>query len=169
MDGSDGLLARALGGSPPLARSWSAELAGAPHAPAIVLRVEADEAALDAAVAQTRALADRLRQGALRDEDRVRAEQVVSRASLSAALDPRARAIALWRGVSAPGDPPSLDALRAFASTVMKEDSLVIVAARSPRSRPGSGEAGDPPSRSRQGEAGDAPSRTRQSAGGSAH
>jgi hypothetical protein len=154
IDGPDGLLAHALAGSPPLARSSSAELAGAPHAPAIVLRVEADEASLDAAVAQTRALADRLRQGALRDEDRARAEKSVSRTSLSAALDPRARAIALWRGAPAPVDPPSLDTLRTFASAVMKEDSLVIVAARNLRSRPGSGgETGDTPPRTHQGSA----------------
>ena len=76
LDGPDGLLAHALGpatgGAPqaPLAQTWSAGIVGWPRSPAMVVRLTAEDALLDPAVAQTRALLDRLRQGALREEDR---------------------------------------------------------------------------------------------------
>src|SRR5262249_4643223 len=77
-DGADGLLARALGtaaqdGGAPLARSWSATVLTTARTPALVVRVVAADPALDAAVAQTRVLLDRVRQGALAEEDRARA------------------------------------------------------------------------------------------------
>jgi hypothetical protein len=139
LDGPRGILARALG-SPvpgddagaPLATAWNASLIGAPHRPALALRLIAPDAQLDAAVAQTRVLLDRLRQGAFREEDRTRAAAVLSRQSLDAALDPRARLVDLWRGAQV-SLPPSLDALRAFASMTLHDDALVIVAARPPR------------------------------------
>jgi len=139
LDGPGGLLARALGGpargddaDSALATSWNAAVVGDPRAPAIVVRLTAPDAQLDAAVAQSRALLDRLRRGALRDEDRARAAAALARAATEAALDPRARAIELWRGDPAPaGAPaPSLDALRSFASSTLRDDALVIVAAR---------------------------------------
>jgi hypothetical protein len=136
LDGPDGLLARALGGPPgdeghALASTWTAAVLGAPRSLALVLRLVADDASLDAAVAQTRALLDRIRQGALHDDDVTRATRVVARAQLAAALDPRQRAIALWRD-EAPATPPTLDALRAFAATTLRDDALTIVAARPP-------------------------------------
>ncbi|HEY8042072.1 MAG TPA: hypothetical protein VIF15_19850 [Polyangiaceae bacterium] len=141
LDGGDGLLARALGPTHPdaadaaLARAWSAAVVGAPRSPALVLRIVADDASLDGAVAQTRALLDRLRQGALREDDRARAASSLARASLAVSLDPRARTIELWRGD--PASPaPSLDALRAFAASMLRDDALVIVAARPPRLDP---------------------------------
>ena len=88
-----------------------------------------------AAVAQTRVLLDRVRQGALGEEDRARAAAVVARARLAASLDPRARAIALWRGET-PATTPSLDAMRAFAAAALHDDALVIVASRPPRPEP---------------------------------
>jgi hypothetical protein len=135
LDGPDGLLAHALGagGSAPLARSWSAELIGGPRSAAMMVRVEAAEGSLDGAVAQLRALLDRVRQGALREEDRARAGEAISHMALSASLDPRARVVALWRGAAPTPQAPSLDALRAFAASSLREDSLVIVAARPPR------------------------------------
>jgi hypothetical protein len=135
LDGPDGLVARALGagGSTPLARSSNAELVGEPRSAAMVIRVEAAEGSLDAAVAQIRALLDRVRQGALREEDRARAGEALSRAALAASLDPRSRVVALWRGAAATPPAPTLDALRAFAASSLREDGLVIVAARPPR------------------------------------
>jgi hypothetical protein len=140
LDGPDGLLGRALAVAPaaggePLAHAWSAGLEGGTRAPALVVRVTADDVRLDAAVAQTRALLDRLRQGALREEDRVHAAAAVARSSGSAALDPRSRTIALWRGEgpSTRPAPPTLEALRAFAAATLQDDALVIVAARPPR------------------------------------
>ncbi|HLK37302.1 MAG TPA: hypothetical protein VKU41_11160 [Polyangiaceae bacterium] len=137
LDGPDGMLSRAMGApgaTEPtghgIARTSGATVLGDTHAPALVVRLTAPDATLDAAVAQTRALLDRLRQGALREEDRLRAVGAIARSRLALSLDPRSRAIALWRGdPSAPGA-PSLDALRAFASTALRDDNLVIVAAR---------------------------------------
>jgi len=107
--------------------------ASLPRAPALVVRIEAPDASLDAAVAQARALLDRLRQGAIDEADRARATAVVVHARAVADLDPRTRAIGLWRGDSAPPGPPSLESLRAFAAATLRDEALVIVAARPPR------------------------------------
>lgn len=140
LGGSDGLLAHALGSvsgaaTTALASASSAAVLGVPRAPVLAIRIAADDATLDAAVAQVRALLDRLRQGAMREEDRARAAQSLARAALGASLDPRSRAIDLWRGASA-SPAPSLDALRAFAASTLHDDALVIVAARVPRAPP---------------------------------
>jgi hypothetical protein len=141
LDGTDGLLARALGGTPqdastgPLARAWSATVLGSARPPALVVRIRAADTSLDAAVAQARVLLDRVRQGALTEEDRAHASALVSRAQLAASLDPRARTIALWRG-DASGAAPSLDAMKAFASSVLRDEALVVVASRPPRPEP---------------------------------
>jgi hypothetical protein len=135
LDGDDGMLARAMGaGRPqgPLAQSWSAIVLGAPRAPALVMRVVASDDALDAAVAQARALLDRLRHGALGEGDRARAAAALDRSRVAAWLEPRARALDLWRGLPS-RTAPSLEAMRSFAATVMRDDALVIVAARPPR------------------------------------
>ena len=158
LDGPDGLLAHALGGGPgdapesSLARGWSAALLGAPRSPALVVRLTAPDGSLDAAVAQTRALLDRLRQGALKEADRSRAALSLGRAAFAASLDPRSRIVELWRsepgalpgvrtpsagpGESAPSPAPSLEALRAFAASSLLDEGLIIVAARPPRLDP---------------------------------
>jgi hypothetical protein len=142
LDGPEGLLAHALGAGPgdapesALARAWSAAVVGAPRSPALVVRLTALDPTLDAAVAQTRALFDRLRQGALREGDRSRAAASLTRSALAASLDPRARVIELWRGEMASSGvssaAPSLDALRVFAASSLRDEALVIVAARPP-------------------------------------
>jgi hypothetical protein len=139
LDGAGGLLAQALdGGAAPesaLAQSWSAAVVGAPRSPALTVRLTATDASLDAAVAETRNLLDRLRQGALREADRSRAASSLARDALALSLDPRARTVDLWRGeTTMPA--PSLDALRAFASASLHDDALVIVAARPARLDP---------------------------------
>jgi hypothetical protein len=128
LDGDAGLLAKSLGAG--LARSWSARVLGGPRASALVVTITTAPGALDAAVAQTRALFDRLRQGALVDADHARAAAASDKAALAASLDPRARVVALFRGEGPPAPPPTIDALRAFASQVLKDDALVIVALR---------------------------------------
>jgi hypothetical protein len=134
-DGPDGLLARALGGgekTAALANAWSATVLGLPRSPALAVRIVGPEALLDSAVAQTRALFDRVRQGALRDEDRGRAAAWLGRATLGEGLDPRARIMRLWRG-DATSAQPSLADLHAFAARFLHDEGLVIVAARPPR------------------------------------
>jgi hypothetical protein len=133
LDGTDGLLARALGGG--LARSWGAQVVGSAHASALVVRVDSAAGALDAAVAQVRGLLDRVRQGSLASADVAHAEALLSERDLAASLDPARRVLALWRAGTPPDAPaPTLDALRAFASTTLRDDALIIVAVRPPRS-----------------------------------
>jgi hypothetical protein len=141
LDGNEGLLAHALGAnrSAPadaLARAWSAGVVGGPQAPSLVVRVAGSDASLDDAVAQVRALLDRLRHGALRDEDRARAATAVAAARLASSLDPQARIVGLWRGEPSSPTPvaPSLDDLRSFSAATLRDEALVIVAARPPRS-----------------------------------
>jgi hypothetical protein len=151
LDGQGGLLERALGsadGAPPLATESSAVVLGAPRAPALVVRLVAPDTSLDAAVAQVRALLNRLRQGALKPEDRARAASLLERAALSAKLDPRARAVQLWRS-EAPEAGPSLDDLLAFAAGVLRDEALVVVAARPPRSPSPPFPRARPPAKSR--------------------
>ena len=137
LDGADGLLARGLGGG--LARAWSARVVGGPRASALVVRIDAPSAALDAAVAQARALLDRVRQGSLSEPDRTRAGARLADQGLAASLDPSRRLGSLWRDPAPePPEPPapSLDALRAFADRWLRDDALVIVAVRPPRPQP---------------------------------
>ncbi|WP_394849370.1 hypothetical protein LZC95_18230 [Pendulispora brunnea] len=134
LDGEDGLLARALGG-PGLARSWSATVVGPARGSALVVRIASADGALDGAVAQTRALLDRLRQRGLDEADRQRAAAARARAEQRALLEPHGRLLALFRDAPTHDRdaPPPLDALRSFAATTLRDDALVIAAARPPR------------------------------------
>ncbi len=127
LDGDGGLLDAALGDG--LTRERSAHVLGVPGSRAIVVHLDAPATALDAAVAQTRALFDRLRQGALRAEDIARVEKRDAAARDEAMRDPRARVIALFRD-DKPTKTPTLDAVRAAAAAILRDDALVIVAAR---------------------------------------
>jgi hypothetical protein len=132
LDGPDGLLGHVLGSG--FARGWSARVLGPAAAPALVVRVWSVQGALDGAVAETRALLQRIRQGSLVEADRTRAIAERATAALASELDPRSRLLALWRTAGSPGGPPpSLEALRAFAAATLLDESLVIVAARPPR------------------------------------
>jgi len=160
--GPEGLLAHALGGArgdPPgttLTRASSAAVVGDPHAAALVVRLVAPDASLDASVAQARAMLDRVQQGALREEDRARAAASLARTSAATSLDPRARAIELWHsGPSMSGgdhaaaaeprpapSAPTLEAMRGFASAQLREHDLIVIAARPARAdadRPAAG------------------------------
>ncbi|MEO6417791.1 MAG: hypothetical protein ABIP39_00190, partial [Polyangiaceae bacterium] len=131
LDGEGGLLAQALGATG-LARSWSARVVGPSRGGALVVRVVSSQGALDGAVAQTRALLDRIRQGALSEDDRTRAIAGRKREELRTALAPRGRLIALWRDAPKSA-PPALEALRTFAAATLRDEALIIVAARPAR------------------------------------
>jgi hypothetical protein len=130
LDGPDGLLSHALGGG--LARGWSARVIGSSRAAALVVRVESVAGGLDGAVAQVRALLDRIRQGSLTESDRARATALLAERDLASSLDPAHRVASLWQD---PHDapPPTLEALRSFAAATLRDDALVIVAVRPPR------------------------------------
>jgi hypothetical protein len=127
LDGPRGLLEKALGDG--LARSSGARMLGPSGARAIVIHIEAPSSALDTAVAQTRALLDRLRQGAWSADDVARAKQQEELARAARLADPQQRLIALFRGdVATPA--ASLAEVRATAAAVLRDELLIIVAAR---------------------------------------
>jgi hypothetical protein len=132
LDGDDGLLAAALG-NPGLARSWSARVLGPEHDGALAIRIVSSDAALGSAVAQARALLDRLKNGSLSDRDLARAAARRAKNDVHAALDPRARLVATWSASPTASAPPSLDAMKSFAASFFRDDALVVVAARPPR------------------------------------
>jgi len=125
------LLAKAL--SDGLARESSARVLGPAGGRALVIHVEAPASALDAAVAQTRALLDRVRQGAIAEADLARHSARVREESAVKMRDPRERLIALFRGEPARAD-VGLDRVRTAAAAFVHDDALVIVAAR-PRTK----------------------------------
>ena len=146
LDGEGGLLDKALGTAStpnPLARSAVAHIVGWPRSPALVIRMVSSQASLDAAVMQTRALVDRVKKGGLGATDHERATLEASRQALAAALDPRSRIVATWRGepipsaaVPFPRGAASAEDVRSFAARYLAEDSMVVVAARPSRPRP---------------------------------
>lgn len=128
LDGPDGLLAHALGHG--LASSWSARVVGPSAASTLVVRVESTGATLDGAVAQVRALMDRLHRGAFTDADRARAMARMSEQGLRESLAAQGRLVQLWRGDQKPRPAVSLDAVKAFLNDVVRDEALVIVASR---------------------------------------
>jgi hypothetical protein len=100
-----------------------------------VIRVATAPGALDAAVAQTRALLDRLRQGALAEAELEAARAAQAKRQLAHSLDPRARLASLWRGDAAPSVGAS-GAVNDVCAKVLKDDALVYVAVRPRVPRP---------------------------------
>lgn len=139
LEGDGALLDKALGGAANLARTSSARVLGWPRAPALVVRVVSTQAQLDAAVMQTRALLDRLRQGGVPQADLDRAQAAAARAWVASALDPRARVVATWRGEPVPPAAPRVKAtaedVRSFAQKYLSPDTMIVVASRPGRPR----------------------------------
>jgi hypothetical protein len=125
------LLGKALADG--LARESSARVLGPAGNRALVVHVEAPAQALDAAVAQTRALLDRVRQGAIADADVTRHDARVREEIATKMRDPRERLIALFRR-DTPTTVVAGDRVRTAATAFVKDDALVIVAAR-PRTK----------------------------------
>lgn len=135
LDGDGGLLRRALATTPPLAAEAEARVVGWPKAPALAIRIAADDGALDAAVLQVRALLDRARDGALTDADLARGETRRAAADLDATFDPRTRIVSLFqREAPEARAAPSADEIRTFARATLVEDAMIVVAQRPSRS-----------------------------------
>ena len=141
LTGPDGWLGRATAATS-LAATAQARLVGGARAAALVIDVRAPEATLDAAVAQIRALLQRLRQGAIGPTDLERSQALRERWELEASLDPRRRLINLWRdpraGAAAPPPaaalaPPSLEGWRAWVANTLSDEKLVVVIAKPKR------------------------------------
>lgn len=140
LDGPDGALDRAITRAG-LARRAGARVLDGPRA-ALVVHLEAPAGALDAAVAQARAVLDRLRTTGPTRDDLDRARRTKAAAETAAALDPRVRLVRAWRDppTAVPGD----EAVRAAVTALLRDDALVIVALR-PDARAASGNARRPP------------------------
>lgn len=120
-------LSRALVG---VARSSDAHVVDAPTGPFLVIHLDAPASALDAAVAQTRALLARLHDGAITNVDLAAAQRTLDRELATATLDPRVRVTRAWRGE--PSKPaPTLEVVQSCARGALRDEALVIVAARS--------------------------------------
>ncbi|HMJ56456.1 MAG TPA: hypothetical protein VK540_30525 [Polyangiaceae bacterium] len=142
LSGPDGWLGRATA-AVSLAATAQARLVGGARAAALVIDIRAPEATLDAAVAQVRALLQRLRQGAIAPTDLERSQALRERWDLEASLDPRRRLLSLWReprlgaasspAVAPAAVAPSLEGWRAWAANTLSDEKLVVVIARPKR------------------------------------
>jgi hypothetical protein len=133
LSGADGWLARALATAMPGA-SIEPRLVGGARAAALVIDIRAPEGGLESAVAQTRGVLARMRQGALTAADLDRALAVRRKAELEASLDPRRRLVELWKASSvAPPAAPSLETWKAWAASALAEDRVVVVLGRPKR------------------------------------
>jgi hypothetical protein len=120
-----GVLARALGG---LGARGEAFLLGSEPRPQLAVELRGSDEALEGAVAQVRALFDRLRRGAVGPGDLARVRGLLREAWLAARSSPRRRLTDAWRGrAEAPVVPP-LEAWRAWlASGFFDERAAVVV------------------------------------------
>jgi hypothetical protein len=131
LSGPEGWLTRATGAAS-LAATAQARLVGGHRVAALVVDVRAPEATLDAAVAQVRALLQRLRQGAITSADFERSQALRDRWELEASLDPRRRLITLWREPKPPppASPLSIEGWRAWVANTLSDEKLVVVVAK---------------------------------------
>ncbi len=130
--GEAGMLARALVG---IVRSSDARVIETPNGAYLVVHLDAPGSALDASVAQTRALFERMQSGAISADDVKSSQMSLDLALRTRMLDPRERVTLAWHG--APSESTaSLDSVRACAQKTLHDDALVIVAARSTMSAP---------------------------------
>jgi len=119
-----GWLERALE-QPGLVASASALVVGRPDFAALVVEVQALEDRLDQAVAQLRALLERLAAGAATQRDFASARAAFAAVRSEAALEPRNRLVELWAGPE-PAAVASPSALRAF-HRALRSDRLTVV------------------------------------------
>lgn len=108
----------------------SARVLGGPRAGALIVQVAATRGDAGTALAQVRALFERLAQGALTAEDAALAERELARAEAEERLDPRRRAVDLYResGAAQPVDVARLS--RYLAALKSSEQLLVSVSSR---------------------------------------
>jgi hypothetical protein len=118
-----GWLEQALSGAG-LAAAARAAFQGGGHAAALVIEIRAVDRKREA-VAQVRALLDRLAQGAASAADLSLAEKEQAKLFSTLTLDPRRRIVNLWRGAEA-APPLDLAALRTFQGTLRAENHVVV-------------------------------------------
>lgn len=126
-EGKEGFLAQSLRSLGKV--TATARLQGGKLASALVIELRAPDEDLDDAVAQLRALMQRLSSGAITTEDLARALRHRNESSLQASLDPRRRIVDLFLDRQFPA-PPKLEDLQAFAKEALRDDKAILVLAR---------------------------------------
>jgi hypothetical protein len=103
----------------------SARALGGPHAGAIVVQVSATDGQEAAAVARIRGLFDRLATTAVSSNELAHAQRELARTEASERLDPRRRAIDLWRN-AAPRPPLDAQRLLRFHQALRQSGALLV-------------------------------------------
>lgn len=124
-----GLLGRALSG---VGARGEAFLIGAQPRPLLAIELRGGEDALEGAVAQVRALFERLRQGALGAADLERVRGPLGAAWLEARSSPRRRLVDLWRGGGDERPEPTLEGWRQWLSAGFFDDRAAVVVVKAP-------------------------------------
>ena len=129
--GPEGWLGKAVASSS-LGATAQARIVGGARAAALVVDIRTPESSLDAAVAQVRALFERLRQGAIGPADYERSAAQRDRWDVDASLDPRRRLVDLWREPrpAKTNALPTLEGWRAWAASALRDEKLVVVLAK---------------------------------------
>lgn len=122
-----GWLDRALR-APGLAGAARARVRGGPHAAALIIEIGSFDDQIAPAVAQVRALLDRLSRGAARADDLEIAQRELGRARQAEELDPRRRIVDLWRGRTQ--GTPDLQSLRRFQRALAPSEHVVVIVKR---------------------------------------
>jgi hypothetical protein len=123
LNAQGGLLDRALAG---LAASARARVLGGSRASALVIELRADPERLDAAVAQLRALLERLGSAGLPAAESARAVRELEQFERESAYDPRGRIVRLWQG-----ERPSPElAVDRFVQSAFRPERMVVAVAR---------------------------------------
>ncbi len=108
-----------------LVASARAHLLGGRRASALVVTLEAAPEQTEPAVAQLRALFERLAQGAVSKRDFLQARREFGRGAARSTLEPRRRVVDLWQTVTP--EPPTLASLQAFHARVFPPDRHLVV------------------------------------------
>lgn len=114
---------------PGLAPYAAASVLGGSGGAALVVEIALPGRSAREAVAQVRALFDRLAHGAATPQDLALASTSLATEQAQAMLDPRYRAVRLWLGRTEPA-PPDLPALRRFHEQVLAPERHVVVMTR---------------------------------------
>lgn len=114
---------------PGLAPYAAASVLGGPSASALAVELALPGHSAKEAVAQVRALFDRLSQGAATADDLALATAALLGQRAQAMLDPRYRAVHLWLG-RADAPPPDLAALRRFHEKALAAERHIVVMTR---------------------------------------
>ncbi|MCU0685284.1 MAG: hypothetical protein MUF34_24100 [Polyangiaceae bacterium] len=124
-----GLLGRALGG---VAAKGEAFWLGPEPRPLLAVELRGGDEALEPAVAQVRALFERLRRGAIGPDDLARVRGPLETARVEARATPRRRLLDRWRGVDDEPSAPTLEGWRQWLGASFFDERAAVVVVRAP-------------------------------------